>query len=170
MMYHRGGVHGWDLTSMQVRTVTYVRFGLSDFKSFQITDSLAKWFNIGTVAYGLTIMCTKIAILLLYRRVFLAQRWSALDVAIRLLMLIICLFYIATTAVKIGECTPRPRIWDKSIEGTCISVPNLLNTSGLFNTLSDILILLVPVKSVWKLNMGIGRKVECVLLFTVGSM
>ena len=155
---------------MQVRTVTYVRFGLSDFKSFQITDSLAKWFNVGTVAYGLTIMCTKIAILLLYRRVFLAQRWSALDVAIRLLMLIICLFYIATTAVKIGECTPRPRIWDKSIEGTCISVPKLLNTSGLFNTLSDILILLVPVKSVWKLNMGIGRKVECVLLFTVGSM
>ena len=169
-MYKHGGVHEWDLTSMQVHTVSYVRIGLSDLKSFRIADSFAKWFNVGTVAYGLTIMCTKIAILLLYRRVFLAQLWSALDVAIRLLMLIICLFYIATTVVKIWECTPRPRIWDKSIEGTCINVPNLLNTSGLFNTLSDILILLVPVKSVWKLNMSIGRKVGCVLLFTVGLM
>ena len=85
-------------------------------------------------------------------------------------MLIICLFYTTTTAVKIWECTPRSRIWDKSIGGTCIDIPSLLNTSGLFNTITDILILLVPVKSVWILNMDMRRKVGCVLLFTVGLM
>lgn len=85
-------------------------------------------------------------------------------------MLVICLFYIATTAVKIWECTPRPRIWDKSVKGVCINVSRLLNTSGSFNTISDILILLVPVKTVWKLNMETSRKVGCVLLFTVGLM
>ncbi|MCJ1269460.1 hypothetical protein MMC22_009352 [Lobaria immixta] len=140
-------------------------FGL---KGFRNADLPVEWFNIGTITYGLTIMCTKLAILLLYRRVFLPQRWSAFDVAIRLLMLIICLFYIATTAAKIWECTPRPRIWDKSIEGTCIKAPSLLNASGLFNTISDVLILLVPVRSVWKLNIDTARKVACVLLFTVG--
>ena len=170
VMYKHGGVHQWDLTSMQVHTISYVRTDMFGLKGFRNADLPVEWFNVGTVTYGLTIMCTKLAILLLYRRVFLPQRWSVFDVAIRLLMLIICLFYIATTAVKIWECTPRSRIWDKSIQGTCINVSSLLNTSGLFNTISDILILLVPVKSVWRLNMDRGRKVACVLLFTVGLM
>lgn len=85
-------------------------------------------------------------------------------------MIIVCLFYTATSAAKIFECTPRSRIWDSSIEGTCINVPSLLNISGLFNIITDMLILLVPVKSVWKLNMDRGRKVACVLLFSVGFM
>lgn len=122
------------------------------------------------MTYSLTIMCTKLTILLLYRRVFLPQRWSAFDVVVRFLMLIICLFYVSNTAAKIWECTPRPRIWDKSIQGTCIDISRLLNTSGLFNLTTDILILLVPVKSVWKLNMDTRRKVGIVLLFTVGLM
>lgn len=122
------------------------------------------------MTYSLTIMCTKLTILLLYRRVFLPQRWSAFDVVVRLLMLIIGLFYVSNTAAKIWECTPRPRIWDKSIQGTCIDISRLLNASGLFNSITDILILLVPVKSVWKLKMDTSRKVGCVLLFTVGLM
>lgn len=85
-------------------------------------------------------------------------------------MLIICMFYTATSLAKIWECSPRRRIWDKSVPGTCIDTSRLLNTSGLFNTISDILILLVPVKAVWNLHMGTGRKVACVLLFTVGMM
>ncbi|MCJ1468559.1 hypothetical protein MMC07_007188 [Pseudocyphellaria aurata] len=147
-MYKHGGVHEWDLTTAQVRNVSY-------------------WFYVARVNYGLTIMFTKLAILLLYRRVFLPQRWSTFDVITRLYLLIICLFYIASTAVKIWECTPRQRVWDKSQKGTCIDISRLLNASGLFNTISDVLILLVPVKSVWKLHMDRGRKVACVLLFTL---
>ncbi|MCJ1423886.1 hypothetical protein MMC29_001771 [Sticta canariensis] len=149
MVYQHGGVHEWDLTAMEVHRVSY-------------------WFYIARVTYGLTIMCTKLTILLFYRRVFLPQRWSVFDVATRLLMLIICLFYITTSGIKLFECTPRSRIWDKSIGGRCIDISRLLNTSGLFNTITDVLILLVPLKSVWKLNMSMGRKVACVLLFTVG--
>lgn len=149
LMHKHGGVHMWDVTLMQMHTLSYL-------------------FMVERITYGLTIMFTKLSILLLYSRVFLPQRWSAFNIAIRLLMLIICLFYISTTAAKIWECTPRPRIWNKSIVGTCINVSSLLNTSGLFNTISDVLILLVPIKSVWNLNMDRGRKVACVLLFTVG--
>lgn len=80
------------------------------------------------------------------------------------------MFYVATTAVKIWECSPRARIWNKSIPGHCVSIPSLLNTSGLFNTITDILILLVPVKAVWNLHMTNRRKWGVVAVFTVGFM
>lgn len=118
--------------------------------------------------YGPVMLCTKLAILLLYRRVFLPQRGGFFDWGLRFFMLILGLFYFATTIVKIWECSPRARIWDKSIPGTCVNVASLLNTSGLFNTVTDILILLVPVKSVWNLQMTRKRKLGVVLVFTVG--
>lgn len=83
-------------------------------------------------------------------------------------MVICCLYYITTIIVKTWECTPRARIWDKSIEGTCASVATVLNTDGLFNTLSDFFILLVPLKALWTLQMKRIRKVGVGLLFTVG--
>lgn len=113
-------------------------------------------------------LSTKLAILLLYRRVFLPQRGGFFDWVLRLFMLILGLFYFATTIVKIWECSPRARIWDKSIPGTCIDIPALLNTSGLFNMVTDVLILLVPVKSVWNLHMTRKRKLGVILVFTVG--
>lgn len=89
---------------------------------------------------------------------------------IRLFILILCLSYCAITIVKIWECTPRARIWDKSVEGTCVDIPSLHNTSGLFNTITDFMILLIPVKAVWNLKMQKRRKIEIVVIFTVGSM
>ena len=83
-------------------------------------------------------------------------------------MTILILFYVATTFVKVWECTPRERIWNKSVPGTCIKISSLLNTSGLFNTITDTMILLVPVKSVWNLHMTMKRKVGVVAVFTVG--
>ena len=85
-------------------------------------------------------------------------------------MAVCCLYYITTVIVKIWECSPRARIWDKSIEGTCVNVPTVLNVDGVFNTMSDIFILLVPVKALWKLQMKRTRKIGIGLLFTVGLM
>ena len=83
-------------------------------------------------------------------------------------MAVCCLFYIATTLVKIWECTPREKIWNKIVQGDCVNIATLLNTSGLFNTITDILILLVPVKAVWNLQMRKKKKLGVVLIFTVG--
>ena len=123
-----------------------------------------------SIEYSPTIMFTKLSVLFLYRRVFVPILWGVFDVIIRVLIVIICLFYIAITIVKIWQCIPRARAWDKSVEGTCVDFSRLLNASGLFNTITDVLILLVPVKSVWNLNMKRKQKVKIVAIFTVGLM
>jgi hypothetical protein len=44
----------------------------------------------------------------------------------------------------------------------------LLNVSGLFNTVTDFIIVLLPVKAVWTLNMRLKNKIMVVLAFTFG--
>lgn len=144
-----GGVHGWDLTKPQANEAIY-------------------WFNATSIEYAPVILCTKLTVLLLYRRVFLPHRGSVFDNVLRAFMVICSVYYLTTIIVKIWECTPRAKIWNQSIEGTCINVAALLDTDGVFNTLSDFIILLVPVKALWKLQMKTARKIQVVLLFTVG--
>lgn len=129
-----------------------------------------EWFNVTSVEYGPTICFTKLSILLLYSRIFSPRRFSPLNIAIRSFQAILILFYIALTIVKIWECNPRARIWNKSVKGTCIDIPSLLNTSGLFNTLSDLVILLVPLRSVWNLKMRLKKKLGVIAVFSVGTM
>lgn len=129
-----------------------------------------KWFNATSVFYGPTILFTKLSILLLYRRIFSPRRWSPFNIALRSFETVLILFYTALTIVKIWECSPRARIWDKSVKGKCVDIPNLLNTSGFFNTISDLLILLVPIRSVWKLNIKSKKKLGVIAVFSVGSM
>ena len=121
-----------------------------------------------SIAYGPAILFTKLAILCLYRRVFLTHRWGVFDWVLRIFTSVLCLFYLTTTIAKIWQCSPRRKIWDKDIPGSCIDIPALLQTSGAFNTITDILILLVPVKFVWNLQMTKKTKLFIVLIFTVG--
>ena len=85
-------------------------------------------------------------------------------------MVLCCVYYLTSISLKIWECTPRAKIWNKSIEGTCLNIAKVLNADGVFNTLSDFSILLVPVKALWTLQMKMGRKVGIGLVFTVGLM
>lgn len=76
------------------------------------------------------------------------------------------LFYTSTTLVKIWECNPRAKIYNPKLPGTCVNISLLLDISGAFNTLTDFIMLLLPVKAVWKVNMKIQKKIIVVLAFT----
>ncbi|KAI1181214.1 hypothetical protein F4777DRAFT_526343 [Nemania sp. FL0916] len=149
VMNHFGGRHEWDITSSQAHEAFY-------------------WFNVASINYGVAIGIAKISVLFLYRRVFSPVRWSLFDVAIVFLIIILALFYIATTIVKIWECVPREKIYDSTVPGTCVDVSMLLNVSGLFNTITDFIIVLLPLKAVWSIRMNVRTKIVVVLVFTFG--
>jgi hypothetical protein len=142
----------------------------SNFPIKLSADICVQWFNVTAIEYGLTIMLVKLSILMLYRRIFIPPRWSALDITLRALECVLVLFYVSISIVKIAQCTPREKIWNRKLPGRCINVNYLLNTSGMFNFLTDVLILLIPVKSVWKLQMKKKKKIQIVVIFTVGAV
>lgn len=148
-MSHHGGQHGWDITPAQLHEASY-------------------WFNVASIEYGVMIGVTKLAVLWLYRRVFSPIRWSIFDMAIVTLIVLITGFYGITTFVKIFECTPREKIWNKTLPGKCVQTNLILNVSGGFNTVTDFLILLLPVHAVRQLQMDKLKQTLVVLAFTFG--
>lgn len=129
---------------------------------------LSQYTNIIQIWYSIAAACIKLAVLLLYLRVFSTRRRDSFDRAVRTLMVVICVFYFALSIAKICQCIPRARIWDSSISGRCVNLSALLVSSGLFNIVSDICILLVPLRGVWSLQIGRKRKVGIYAVFTVG--
>ncbi|KAI2462845.1 hypothetical protein F4781DRAFT_438050 [Annulohypoxylon bovei var. microspora] len=149
-MAHYGGRHEWDITHDQSMQALY-------------------WFNVTSIVYGIAMCITKLTVLWYYRRIFSPSRQRPFDISIVCLIVILILFYGSTTIAKIWECIPRAKIWDHdNIQGSCISIAALLDTSGLFNTLTDVVILLLPVKAVWKMNLKLKKKMIVVGVFTFG--
>ncbi|KAI1192531.1 hypothetical protein F5X97DRAFT_337481 [Nemania serpens] len=148
-MARHGGQHGWDITSEQLQQASY-------------------WFNVAAIEYGVIIGITKLSILCLYRRVFSPIRWSWFDISIVALIVLLVGFYTSTTIAKIFECQPREKIWNPSLPGTCVEIKWILNISGGFNTVTDYLILLLPVHAVRGLKMPKMTRVLVVLAFTFG--
>lgn len=154
------GAREYPLCRMKIRPIRFLR----------LTDLFPQYVNIIQIWYGLAAACTKSAILLLYLRVFSPRRWDKLNIAIRALIIITCGFYFAISIAKICQCLPRARIWDKTVHGHCLQLTILLDVSGLFNIISDVCLLLVPLKGVWKLQMSRNRKIGVYVMFTVGAM
>lgn len=170
VMAHHGGEHAWDINHSQAKDALYVRTLPTKPVAvrLELTRSKMQWFNIASVVYGFVICLTKLSVLFLYRRVFSPVRWSPFDCIIVALIAIMTSFYISTCIVKIMQCTPRSRIWDSSVHGTCLNESALLNTSGFFNTITDYIILILPIHSVLRLQLSRLKKMLVVLVFTFG--
>ncbi|KAH9907936.1 hypothetical protein F4778DRAFT_719706 [Xylariomycetidae sp. FL2044] len=148
-MKHHVGRHGWDITHEQARESSY-------------------WVHVASILYGVDVCIAKLAVLWLYRRILSPVRWSPFDITVSTLIVILTSFYAAITMAKIWACIPRAKVFDPSIPGTCIDIPALFTVSGLFNTITDVVILLLPIKVVWNMNMNLKKKVTVVLVFTFG--
>lgn len=120
------------------------------------------------ILYGFTICAAKLAILCLYRRMFSIYPRSPFDITVKVLMVLLVLFYIPMNITKILECIPRARIWDPSVPGSCIDTYMLLNVSGVFNTVSDFIIVMLPLGRVWTMKLKLKHKACVVFAFTFG--
>jgi hypothetical protein len=109
-----------------------------------------------------------VAVLTLYRRIFSPRKWSPFDIVIVSLIVIMSIFYGVECLLKIFSCTPRAKILDKSVPGTCLDEAKLLDSSGLFNTITDYIILVLPVHAVYKLQLDRKKKILVIMVFTFG--
>ena len=127
-----------------------------------------QWTNIVNCFYSPTITFVKVGILLLYRRIFVIYKGSFMDLSNRLLIFVVFSFEIAAMIIKIWQCVPREHIWNKSINGHCVNVATFMICSGVFNTVTDVIILFLPVKAVWGLQMSTKAKLGIISIFTIG--
>ncbi|KAL5362334.1 hypothetical protein BJX96DRAFT_177061 [Aspergillus floccosus] len=147
---HGNGYHQWEVNA-------------TDLQEF------SKLANVSQIIYGPIIFVTKLSIFLLYLRIFAPSTKSKTHIFIQVLIWVNLLFYTANTIVKIFECTPRSKIWDRDIPGLCININSLIMTAAVFNVLSDFLILLLPIVCVGRLQMKLSKKLATSAVFAAGA-
>lgn len=68
-------------------------------------------------------------------------------------------------------CRPIQYYWDKTIQGGyCVNANDLAYGITAANVIMDLIILLLPIPSLWSLQMPRGRRLCLVFLFLLGGL
>ncbi|ORY11130.1 hypothetical protein BCR34DRAFT_333400 [Clohesyomyces aquaticus] len=154
MVKYGAGVHQWQVTLGQL-------YGQ------------LQYMNIAEIVYCPAIFTVKMAILVQYLRMFAPNRtvnptmyfgaWFVIGACF--------IFYTIVMFWTIFYCSPRPMIWNKFTPGgKCHDHSPIVVSSGIFNMVSDVVILLLPTSSLWKLRVPIGKKIAVTSLFGTGLL
>lgn len=77
---------------------------------------------------------------------------------------------LAGIGATIHQCTPRERIWDREVYGTCIDLTAFLYTYAAANMLGDFVIIALPIPAVRALNLPQRQKMGLLLVFALGGL
>ncbi|KAF2018084.1 hypothetical protein BU24DRAFT_408037 [Aaosphaeria arxii CBS 175.79] len=81
------------------------------------------------------------------------------------------IFYTVFTFWTMFYCKPRTMIWNKfTPDGKCHDHGPIVISQGIFNMASDVIILLLPTRSLWQLRVPLARKLVITSLFATGLL
>ena len=107
------------------------------------------------------------AILTLYLKIFIGRVTRGLT---WMMGVILAMFFFSGLILALALCRPYAFKWDKTIHGTCgdimagyrwISIPSLI---------TDFFILVIPIPTIWKLQMNKYKKFGLFVTFLTGSL
>lgn len=121
------------------------------------------------ILYHPLIAITKLSICLQFIRIFVVDHgtkfWS-----IQIFICVNMFYYLARFFISIFQCNPRAKIWNPTLPGHCLNYQAYIFATGIFNVMSDILMLLFPLLCTWNLHMSFKRKLEVSAVFLVGNL
>lgn len=111
----------------------------------------------------------KLAILALYRRLFSVKR---LRVIVNILMGVLLAQTMSNLVAASVACIPfAANWWDPKLQATvCLDKEALFRWSSFPNIITDIIMLVLPVRVVWNLHTTNRLKIALTLTFAVGSL
>jgi hypothetical protein len=118
-----------------------------------------------TLIYLWTLACLKLSQLCLYSRVFSLhlRYWIWLGTGV------VIMWAIAFTFSFIFLCSPIKQQWSLERLGHCIDQILVLKSLILTNIFTDVFIFVLPIRSVWKLQMRKTEKVAVISCFALGA-
>ncbi|KAI5272529.1 hypothetical protein E4T47_04206 [Aureobasidium subglaciale] len=130
--------------------------------------NLLRGWVVCAVMYSITMLFSKLSILLLYRRLFpisnFAKRWWAV-------VAFTVAYSVGGVFASLFQCRPMESAWSLTTSPDyCISTEKFYTANAALNVVSDIMILILPVPIVWGLNTDIRKKVILTGLFSMGSV
>lgn len=132
-----------------------------------------QWAWVDEIVYSPVISIVKSVILLQYIRIFAPTKIvdPVLFIASWTLIVLIVSWNFACFWVSIFICSPVQKFWDTlTTDGSCINFSLNILLTCLFNIITDISILVLPSRAVWRLRIPTKRKYAIVSVFSIGLL
>lgn len=134
--------------------------------SYEQTTEFLKIFFCVQLFYAWVGPAIKMSFLLLYRRIFIIQWFMRITLIVAALVMIWC---ISVTVTVIVECQPVGSYWQPLRQEHCIDSQKFYWANGISNMLLDIIILCLPLRPIWKLQMSTRSKISLTGVFALGA-
>jgi len=110
---------------------------------------------------------TKVSLILFYRSIFPGRGFA---ITTNIVGAFVIAWGIACLLVSIFACNPIQGFWDTTIPSTCIDVRAFYIGNAVPNILTDVVILALPIKYIWCLQMCWKQKLVVSGMFLLGSL
>ena len=135
-----------------------------------LTKLLLQLLYVAEIFFMAAEMFVQLSLLAFYLRVFASAVFRKLVVA---MMCLVVGFGIANTFTMIFQCTPVPffwRGWAGEMTGHCIDINLFSWIRAGIEIAIDVAIISLPIPTVLKLQMSWRRRIQVVLIFSVGFL
>lgn len=123
-------------------------------------------FYFGEATYYITVSLTKMSILFLYLRLIPSPTYKIINWT---MMAFVALTGICCTIAGIFQCNPIPKAWHTELEGTCFNQVALFLANAGLNIFQDLIIYVLPVRTLWSLQLPRKQRVALVIVFVIGA-
>lgn len=117
--------------------------------------------------YSVSISTVKISVLLFYLRVFVN---GGLRIATKASLAFVVLWSVANILQVFLICRPFAKTYTIGMEGECGDQIASYISIGVFNIVTDVIIILLPLPTVWSLKMSTPTKLGLTGVFVVGLL
>ncbi|KAJ5617873.1 hypothetical protein N7537_002987 [Penicillium hordei] len=109
----------------------------------------------------------KFSILALYKRLFAVRHMT---IAVNVVFVFICLWVVGVYVAGALICIPAKKFWDPSVEGACLDSAKFYYGIQIPNILTDLILLIMPMRVVWTLPIPKAQKALLSAVFLVGGL
>lgn len=124
------------------------------------------------IFYYLAVFGVKVSILCMYLRLSAGLgKGNRLRVLTLWMLALLALHFVSTVVVAGVQCVPMSRFWNpETTEGYCINITAFFYSTNVFTILTDLIILALPMRTFWRMQMASSRKAGVIAIFAVGGV
>ncbi|KAL5614317.1 hypothetical protein BROUX41_004425 [Berkeleyomyces rouxiae] len=119
------------------------------------------------MVFATSTLCIKLSALFFYLRVFVNR---SLKLAAKGTMIFVLLWSVGNILQVFLICRPFRAAYDPATPGTCGSQKASFIAIGTFNAVTDVMILVLPIRTVWALKARLSMKIALTAVFTIGLL
>ena len=121
----------------------------------------------GSFIYATSITLIKASILFFYQRVFPTPNFVLIT---RIIGGFVVAWWVVVVIIQVFSCNPIHGFWDTSTPSTCVNPAHFYIAVAVPNILTDIIMLCLPVRMVWRLQTSPVQKIALSLTFLTGAL